>query len=66
MSGQKQAPRKCSKKWQPVAVRFAAQSHPHVKLALADGITAAYIEMNGRTYYIDDSTDEAIMESWAA
>jgi hypothetical protein len=25
---------------------------------------AAYIQMNGRTYYIDDSTNEAIMESW--
>ena len=26
---------------------------------------AAYIKMNGRTYYIDDSTAEAIVESWA-
>ncbi len=23
-----------------------------------------YIKMNGRTYYIDDSTGEAIMDSW--
>jgi len=33
-------------------------------IKLAPGVTAAYIEMNGRTYYIDDSTDEAIMNNW--
>tara|TARA_R100000808_G_scaffold3804_1_gene13058 strand:- start:2631 stop:2840 length:210 start_codon:yes stop_codon:yes gene_type:complete len=51
-------------KWKPVRVESAMQSHPLVKLTLADEITAAYIEMNGRTYYIDDSTGEAIMDNW--
>ena len=23
-----------------------------------------YIEINGKTFYIDDSTNEAIMENW--
>ena len=50
-------------KWKPVRVESAMQSHPLVKLTLADEITAAYIEMNGRTYYIDDSTGEAIMDN---
>ena len=31
---------------------------------LPQGTVAAYIKMNGRTYYIDDSTNEAIMENW--
>ena len=51
-------------KWKPVRIESAMQSHPLVKLTLADEITAAYIEMNGRTYYIDDSTGEAIMDNW--
>ncbi len=25
-----------------------------------------YLEINGRTYYIDDSTNEHIMQSWIA
>ena len=33
-------------------------------IELAPNILAAYIEMNGRTYYIDDSTGEAVMDSW--
>ena len=51
--------------WKPVRIESAMQSHPLVKLALADEITTAYIEMNGRTYYIDDSTGESIMDNWA-
>jgi len=35
-----------------------------LKIELAPNILAAYIEMNGRTYYIDDSTGEFIMDSW--
>ena len=52
-------------KWKPVHIEFAMTSHPLVKLTLADEITTAYIEMNGRTYYIDDSTGGAIMDNWA-
>ena len=48
----------------PLNVFLPEQSPPALQLELADGITAAYIEMNGRIYYIDDSTDEAIMKSW--
>jgi len=33
-------------------------------VTLPEGTLVAYIEMNGRTYYIDDSTGEAIMDSW--
>tara|TARA_R100001530_G_scaffold119362_2_gene86552 strand:+ start:164 stop:358 length:195 start_codon:yes stop_codon:yes gene_type:complete len=35
-----------------------------LKLVVADGIKALYVEMNGRTYYLDDSTGEQIMEHW--
>jgi hypothetical protein len=31
-----------------------------LKLVVADGIKALYVEMNGRTYYLDDSTGEQI------
>ena len=34
------------------------------RINLPAGTVAAYIEMNGRTYYIDDSTAEAVMDSW--
>ena len=53
-------------KWKPVRIESAMQSHPLVKLTLADEIRTAYIEMNGRTYYIDDSTAiGAVMDNWA-
>jgi len=44
--------------------------HPYVikdnlaTIKLPEGTLVAYIEMNGRTYYIDDSTGEAVMDSW--
>ena len=35
-----------------------------LKIELAPDILAAYIEMNGRTYYIDDCNGEFVMDSW--
>ena len=34
---------------------------PH-KIKLPEGVKVAYVEMNGKTYYLDDSTDEGIAE----
>ncbi len=45
-----------------IEVRALQSSPPTIKLPV--GTVVAYIEMNGRTYYIDDSTGEAIAESW--
>ena len=37
--------------------------HAHgVEITLADGVDYAYVTMNGKTYYLDDSTDEGICE----
>jgi len=36
-------------------------TEPH-KITLPEGVQVAYIEMNGKTYYLDDSTNEGIAE----
>ena len=37
--------------------------HAHiVEITLADGVDVAYVTMNGKTYYLDDTTDEGIAE----
>jgi len=37
--------------------------HAHgVEITLADGVDYAYVTMNGKTYYLDDTTDEGICE----
>lgn len=33
-------------------------------IVLPENVRFAYINMNGRVYYIDDSTNEAIMMNW--
>lgn len=47
----------------PVTIKHDG-SKECLNLVLADGIQAVYIEMNGRTYYLDDSTGEQIMDHW--
>lgn len=36
-------------------------TEPH-KITLPEGVQVAYIEMNGKTFYLDDSTNEGIAE----
>jgi len=47
----------------PVTIRHDG-SKTCLKIELAPDILAAYIEMNGRTYYIDDCNGEFVMDSW--
>ena len=47
----------------PVTIKHDG-SKECLSLVIADGIQAVYIKMNGRTYYLDDSTGEQIMDHW--
>ena len=47
----------------PVTIKHDG-SKECLSLVLADDIQAVYIKMNGRIYYLDDSTGEQIMDHW--
>jgi len=41
---------------------MSGKTHPVAKQTLADGVVVCYVEMAGKTYYLDDSTGEGIAE----
>ena len=47
----------------PVTIKHDG-SKECLSLVIADDIQAVYIKMNGRIYYLDDSTGEQIMDHW--
>ena len=43
---------------------YGNEDNSELIIKLPVGTVAAYIEMNGRTHYIDGETGEAIAQSW--